>query len=36
MNVFGFDPPDGADAVNPVGDDTPSAIKPKAGSASDT
>jgi mannose-6-phosphate isomerase-like protein (cupin superfamily) len=31
MNVFGFEPPEGADAVNPVGDDTPSAIKPKAG-----
>jgi mannose-6-phosphate isomerase-like protein (cupin superfamily) len=31
MNVFGFEPPGGADAVNPVGDDTPSAIKPKAG-----
>jgi mannose-6-phosphate isomerase-like protein (cupin superfamily) len=31
MNVFGFEPPSGADAVNPVGDDTPSAIKPKAG-----
>ncbi len=31
MNVFGFEPPQGADAVNPVGDDTPAAIKPKAG-----
>jgi mannose-6-phosphate isomerase-like protein (cupin superfamily) len=31
MNVFGFDPPEGANAVNPVGNDTPSAIKPKAG-----
>ena len=31
MNVFGFEPPEGADAVNPVGDETPSAIKPKAG-----
>ncbi|WP_157137032.1 cupin domain-containing protein [Sphingomonas sp. PAMC 26617] len=31
LNVFGFEPPKGADAVNPVGDDTPSAIHPKAG-----
>jgi mannose-6-phosphate isomerase-like protein (cupin superfamily) len=31
MNVFGFEPPAGADSVNPVGDDTPSLIKPKAG-----
>ena len=30
MNVFGFEPPGGADSVNPVGDDTPAAIKPKA------
>ena len=31
LNVFGFEPPEGADAVNPVGDDTPSRISPKAG-----
>jgi mannose-6-phosphate isomerase-like protein (cupin superfamily) len=31
MNVFGFQPPEGADSVNPVGDDTPSRISPKAG-----
>lgn len=31
MNVFGFEPPEGADSVNPVGDDTPSLISPKAG-----
>jgi mannose-6-phosphate isomerase-like protein (cupin superfamily) len=31
LNVFGFQPPEGADAVNPVGDDTPSSISPHAG-----
>ena len=31
LNVFGFEPPEGPDAVNPVGDDTPALISPKAG-----
>jgi mannose-6-phosphate isomerase-like protein (cupin superfamily) len=30
-NVFGFDPPKGANAVNPVGNETPALIHPKAG-----
>jgi mannose-6-phosphate isomerase-like protein (cupin superfamily) len=30
-NVFGFEPPKGAESVNPVGDDTPALISPKAG-----
>jgi mannose-6-phosphate isomerase-like protein (cupin superfamily) len=31
LNVFGFEPPAGADAVNPVGDDAQALISPKAG-----
>lgn len=31
LNVFGFDPPEGSDAVNPVGDDAKAVIAPKAG-----
>lgn len=31
INVFGFQPPEGADSVNPVGNDTPSLISPHAG-----
>ncbi|WP_175821263.1 cupin domain-containing protein [Burkholderia sp. BCC0419] len=31
MNVFGFEPPTGPDAVNPVGDDAHACIAPKAG-----
>ena len=31
LNAFGFDPPKGANAVNPVGDDARAVIKPKAG-----
>jgi mannose-6-phosphate isomerase-like protein (cupin superfamily) len=30
-NVFGFNPPSGKDAVNPVGDDAHALISPKAG-----
>jgi hypothetical protein len=31
LNVFGFEPPEGADSVNPVGDDAHALISPKAG-----
>jgi mannose-6-phosphate isomerase-like protein (cupin superfamily) len=31
LNVFGFDPPSGKGAVNPVGDDASALIHPKAG-----
>ncbi|QNB16158.1 cupin domain-containing protein [Paraburkholderia tropica] len=31
LNVFGFEPPQGNEAVNPVGDDTPALISPQAG-----
>jgi mannose-6-phosphate isomerase-like protein (cupin superfamily) len=31
MNVFGFDPPKGEGAVNPIGDDAHALIRPKAG-----
>ncbi|QBR03753.1 cupin domain-containing protein [Paraburkholderia pallida] len=31
LNVFGFDPPQGDDAVNPVGDDAHALIRPQAG-----
>ena len=31
FNVFGFEPPEGAEAVNPVGDDAAALISPKAG-----
>ena len=31
LNVFGFYPPEGADSVNPVGDDAVGPINPKAG-----
>src|ERR1700676_4906633 len=31
LNVFGFDPPSGNGAVNPVGDDASALIHPKAG-----